>query len=166
MAGLALPLLLSHQTEEWVRPGGFLPFVNQHVLGSDKPDWPLTERNAFHINVSIGWASAVAGLLLWKRSPALATAVVWLEVGNCAFHTGLALRKHSYNPGVVTAALLMGPHAIAGMRWIRRSGRLTSQANAAARIAGLSLSTLPLALKLRMRRSARTTQRENISPCW
>lgn len=53
MAGLALLILLTHQTEEWVRPGGFLPFSYQQVLGSDKPDWPLTERDGFHINVSV-----------------------------------------------------------------------------------------------------------------
>ncbi|TWP34842.1 HXXEE domain-containing protein [Leekyejoonella antrihumi] len=153
-AGLALPILLAHQTEEWVRPGGFLPFVNQHVLGSARPDWPLTERAAFHINVSMGWISAVAAAMLWRRTPAPAAAVLWLEVGNAAFHTGLALRKRSYNPGVATAALLMGPHAVAGVRWIRRSGRLTPRANAAAVVAGLSLTALPLPLKVLMRRSA------------
>lgn len=163
VAGLALPILLTHQTEEWVRPGGFLPFVNQHMLGSDLPDWPLTKRAAFHINVSMGWTSAIAALMLWRRTPALAAAVLWLEVGNTAFHAGLALRKSSYNPGVATAALLMGPHAVAGMRWIRRSGRLTCRANAAAVVAGLSLTALPLALKVRMRRSVRRTQPEENS---
>lgn len=158
VAGLALPILLAHQTEEWVCPGGFLPFANQHVLGSDRPDWPLTERVAFHINVSMGWTSAIAALTLWRKTPALAAAVMWLEVGNSAFHTGLALRTSSYNPGAATAALLMGPHAVAGMRWIRRSGRLTPRANVAAVVAGLSLTALPLVLKMRMRRSVRTTQ--------
>jgi hypothetical protein len=44
VAGLALPILVSHQSEEWVWPGGFLPFCNQRLLGSDRPDWPLTDR--------------------------------------------------------------------------------------------------------------------------
>lgn len=169
VAGLALPILLSHQTEEWVCPGGFLPFVNQQMLGSAEPGWPLTERDGFHVNVSMGWGTAVAALMLWRRSPGPATAVVWLEVANSAFHTGLALRKGRYNPGVVTAALLMGPHAVAGMRWLRRSGRLSSRANAAARAAGLSLTALPLALKLRMRRSAPTANRATAArdePAW
>jgi len=110
VAGLALPILLSHQTEEWVRPGGFLPFANQHVLGSDQPNWPLTERDGFHLNVTMGWASATAGLLFWRRTPAPAAAVLWLEVGNVVLHAGLALRKRCYNPGVVTAAVLMAPY--------------------------------------------------------
>jgi hypothetical protein len=45
VAVFTLPILVSHQTEEWVRPGGFLPFCNQQLLGSDQPDWPLTERD-------------------------------------------------------------------------------------------------------------------------
>ena len=54
VAGLALPILVSHQSEEWVWPGGFLPFCNQRLLGSDRPDWPLTERDGFHVNVTVG----------------------------------------------------------------------------------------------------------------
>jgi hypothetical protein len=32
VAMLALPILVAHQTEEWVRPGGFLPFCNERLL--------------------------------------------------------------------------------------------------------------------------------------
>lgn len=156
VAGLALPILLSHQTEEWVRPGGFLPFANQQVLGSDKPDWPLTERDGFHLNVSLAWTSAVAGLLLWRRTPAPAAMTLWLEVGNVALHTGMALRKHRYNPGVATAAILMGPHAVAAVRWMRRSERLSRRTGTAAAAAGLSITALPLVMKARMRRATRT----------
>lgn len=159
VAGLALPILLGHQTEEWVRPGGFLPFANQRVLGSDRADWPLTERDGFHLNVTMGWASAVAGLLLWRRTPAPAAAVLWLEVGNVVLHAGMALRKRHYNPGVVTAAVLMAPHAIAAAGWMRRSGRLNRRAGAAAAMAGLSITALPLAMRLRMRRAADTARR-------
>lgn len=152
VAGLALPILVSHQTEEWVWPGGFLPFANQQVLGSDKPDWPLTPRDGFHLNVSVAWTSAIAGLLLWRRTPTPAATVLWLEVGNVALHTGMALRKRRYNPGVATAAILMGPHAVAAVRWMRRSGRLSRRTSAAAAAAGLSITGLPLAMKVRMRR--------------
>ncbi len=158
VAGLAVPILVSHQTEEWVRPGGFLPFANQRLLGSDQPDWPLTERLAFHINVSIGWASAIAGLILWRRTPVPAAGVLWLEAGNFAMHTGLAVAQRRYNPGVVTAALLMGPHAIAGARWMRRSVDLSPRAKAATAAFGLSVGVLPAAMKLRMRLSADTAE--------
>jgi len=154
VAGLALPILVSHQTEEWVWPGGFLPFANQQVLGSDKPDWPLTVRDGFHLNVSVGWMSAVTGLLAWRRTPAPAASVLWLEVGNVVLHTGLALRKRRYNPGVATAAILMAPHTVAAMRWMRRSGRLSRRTGTAAAAAGLSITALPPAMRVRMRRTA------------
>ena len=35
--------------------------VNPRLLGSARPDWPLTERDGFHVNVTGGWLSAVAG---------------------------------------------------------------------------------------------------------
>jgi hypothetical protein len=53
----------------------------------------------------------------------------------------------------------MAPHAIAAAWWMRRSGRLTPQAGAAAAAAGLSITALPLVMKRRMRRAADTGQR-------
>jgi hypothetical protein len=153
IAGLALPILVTHQTEEWVRPGGFLPFCNQQLLGSDRPDWPLTERVAFHVNVSAGWTGAVAGWLLWRRTPAVAAAVLWIEAGNAAMHAGTAVRTRRYNPGLASAALLMGPHAIAGAGRLARSGRLSRPAGLSAAAAGLAFAGLPLAMRLRMRRA-------------
>jgi hypothetical protein len=40
VAGLAFPILVIHRSEEWVWPSGFLPFCNQRLLASDRPDWP------------------------------------------------------------------------------------------------------------------------------
>jgi hypothetical protein len=154
VAGLALPILVSHQSEEWVWPGGFLPFCNQRLLGSDRPDWPLTERVGFHVNVSVGWVSAVAGLALWRRTPVVAAAVLWIEAGNALMHTAVAIRERRYNPGVVTVTLLMTPHAAAGGRGLARSGRLSRRQGLLASAAGIAFAGLPLAMKLRMRRHA------------
>ena len=125
VAGLAFPILVSHQSEEWVWPGGFLPFCNTRLLGSDRPDWPLTERDGFHVNVTAGWLSAVAGLALWRRRPVVAAGVLFMEAGNVLMHAGMSLRERRYNPGVVTAIVLMVPHAAAGARWLAHSGRVS-----------------------------------------
>lgn len=153
VAGLGLPILVSHQTEEWVWPGGFLPFCNQRLLGSDRPDWPLTERDGFHVNVTVGWASAVAGLALWRHTPVAAAAVLWIEAGNVLMHTGVAIRERRYNPGVVTAALLMAPHVAAGGRWLARAQRVSRSEGLLAAAAGIAFAGLPLAMKARMRRA-------------
>jgi hypothetical protein len=154
VAGLALPILVSHQTEEWVWPGGFLPFCNTRLLGSARPDWPLTERDGFHVNVTGGWLTALIGLALWRRTPAVAAGVVFMEAANALMHAGMAVRERRYNPGVVTATVLMAPHAAAGARWLARSGRVSRRQGLLASAVGGAFCGLPLAMKMRMRRAA------------
>jgi hypothetical protein len=156
VALLGLPILLTHQTEEWVRPGGFLPFCNERLLGSDRPTWPLTERDGFHVNVTVGWGTAIAGALLWRRHAGPAAIVLWAEAGNAAMHTGMALRERRYNPGLVTALALMALHAATADRALRRSNRLRRGELLASSVIGIGLGGgLPLAMKMRMRRARR-----------
>jgi hypothetical protein len=156
VAMLGLPILVAHQTEEWVRPGGFLPFCNQRVLGSDRPTWPLTERDGFHVNVTVGWGSAIVAGALWRRSAAPAVFVLWLEAGNAVMHGAMAVGGRRYNPGLVSALGLMGTHAVAGAVAVTRARRLGGREAALASVAGIAAAAaLPLAMKLRMRRAAR-----------
>ncbi len=106
VALLGLPILVSHQSEEWARPGGFLPFCNERLLGSEEPAWPLTERLGFHVNVTMGWGSAVAATALWRRSAAPAAFVLGIEAGNAMMHASVALRERRYNPGLPAAMKL------------------------------------------------------------
>jgi hypothetical protein len=155
VAALGLPILFTHQTEEWVRPGGFLPFCNERLLESDEPTWPLSERDGFHVNVTVGWGTAALATLMWRRSAAPAAVVLWAEAANTAMHSGMALRERRYNPGVVTGIALMGVHAAAGARALHRSGRLGRGEALASAAIGIGLSAaLPVATKRRMRRAA------------
>ncbi|HVO54703.1 MAG TPA: HXXEE domain-containing protein [Solirubrobacterales bacterium] len=155
VAALGLPILVSHQTEEWVRPGGFLPFCNERLLGSNRPAWPLTERDGFHVNVTLGWGSAILATAVWHRSAAPAAFVLAIEAGNAAMHAGMALRERRYNPGLATATGLMATHAALGARSLRRSGRLSRRGALLAAGAGAVFSVgLPVAMKLRMHRLA------------
>jgi hypothetical protein len=156
VAALALPILVAHQTEEWVRPGGFLPFCNERLLGSDRPTWPLTERDGFHVNVTLGWGTAVAAAALWRRSAIPAAIVLWMEVGNAALHAGMAVRERRYNPGVATGIALMATHAAASAGSLRRSGRLGRRGAVAAFAIGFAIDAgLPVTMKRRMRRAGR-----------
>jgi hypothetical protein len=152
VAALGLPILVAHQTEEWVRPGGFLPFCNERLLNSRRPTWPLTERDGFHVNVTLGWGSAVVAAATWKRSAAPAAFVLWVEAGNALMHAAMALRERRYNPGLATATLLMATHAAGGTAALNHSGRLSRRGARLAAAAGIAFSAgLPLAMKLRMR---------------
>jgi hypothetical protein len=156
VAMLGLPILVTHQTEEWVRPGGFLSFCNERLLGSDRPTWPLTERDGFHINVTMGWGSAIAAAALWERSAAPAAFVLAIEAGNTAMHAGMAVRERRYNPGLVSAVALMSVHAVAGAVTLHRSGRLSHREKVVAALAGVAVSAgMPLTMKLRMRSGRR-----------
>ena len=153
VAMLGLPILFAHQTEEWVRPGGFLPFCNERLLGGDLPTWPLTERDGFHVNVTLGWSMAIAAAALWRRTAMPAAVVLWMEAGNTALHAGMAVRERRYNPGVVTGVVLMGVHAAASARALHRSGRLGRRGAVAAFAIGIAIDAgLPVTMKRRMRR--------------
>lgn len=121
--------------------------VEHAAAGSERADWPLTERDSFHVNVT--------GLALWRRTPLVAAGGLMMEAGNVLFHAGMAVRERRYNPGVVTATVLMVPHAAAGARWLARSGRVSRRQGLLASAAGGAFAGVPLAMKIRMRRASR-----------
>jgi hypothetical protein len=57
-----LAALLWHQTEEWVWPGAFLPWINRDVLGSSDDEFPIDRRLGFIINVVLGWGLSLGSL--------------------------------------------------------------------------------------------------------
>jgi hypothetical protein len=77
-----------------------------------------------------------------------------MEVGNAAMHASMAARERRYNPGLGTAVGLMAVHAAASARALHRSGRLKRREAIIASAAGIATTVaLPVAMKLRMRRS-------------
>lgn len=113
LAWAGLPALLWHQTEEWVWPGGFLPWFNREVAGGSDDEYPITRRMGFAINVGLGWGTAVAGGVLGRRAPWLTTWVMTMNAANAALHGREALAQRRYNPGLLTASALLGPVAAA-----------------------------------------------------
>jgi hypothetical protein len=106
--------------------------------------------------VTVGWGSAILAAALWRRSAAPAVFVLWTEVGNAAMHAGMAARERRYNPGLGTGVGLMGVHAVASARALRRSGRINRPEAIVASVAGIATSAaLPVAMKLRLRAAHR-----------
>jgi Protein of unknown function with HXXEE motif len=138
-----LPAYFWHQTEEWVWPGGFLPWCNREVLGSDEDEYPITRRLGCAINTGGGWAlAALAGSRGW-RSPRLAAAVYAMLAANAAFHVRESARVRGYRPGLVSAVLVLAPLGAGGLAI---TARRSSPAQAALGAAlGLAGSALPLA---------------------
>jgi hypothetical protein len=120
LAWAALPALLWHQTEEWVWPGGFLPWFNREVAGGSDDEYPITRRMGFAINVGLGWGAALASGALGRRAPWLTAWVMAMNAGNAALHGREALARRRYNPGLLTASTLLGPLAAAGLARLAR----------------------------------------------
>lgn len=115
-----LAALLAHQTEEWVWPGGFLPWINQEVLGGDQPEFPLDRLDGLIINVGFGWLLSAAVL----AGPAAAAPQAMLytsHLGNAGLHVGWAVKHRRYNPGLATALFALLPVSIGGLRKLIRN---------------------------------------------
>lgn len=131
---LQLPILMVHEFEEYVFPGGFKSFFNHDtVFASPEPgdDTPLSEGYVFFVNIVTVWGWAIAGALLAGVAPWVGFGLVVFNAGvNCVQHTVLFQIKHEgYNPGLITTMLLLLPfstfitiyvvqnHVLSGWQW-------------------------------------------------
>jgi hypothetical protein len=112
----ALPVLLWHQVEEWVWPGGFMEWLNRDVLGSPSDLAPLTPARAAVVNVRLGWGMSLATSTLADRLPGIAIFTSASNAANAAMHLAWAGRHRRWDPGAVTAAVLLLPWSIMGLR--------------------------------------------------
>ncbi|MFN8150711.1 MAG: HXXEE domain-containing protein [Solirubrobacterales bacterium] len=151
---LPLPALLLHQTEEWVWPGGFLPWFNREVMGSGEDEYPITRRDGLIINVGMGWVVALAAGAGGESRPGIASAQLAMLLGNSGLHLAEVARTRTYNPGSLTAAALFLPLGIAGMRQLRRQERREGRGREVAVGAALgaaSAAALMAVMRRRMR---------------
>lgn len=135
-----LPALLWHQTEEWVWPGGFMPWFNRDVLGSAEDEWPISRPVGLVVNVGLGWGLTMLAARRGMRNPELAATVHTLMLSNAAMHVGLQARSGGYTPGIVTAVCALGPTAVAGLRAVARHPRGGRRAVARGALAGVAAS--------------------------
>jgi hypothetical protein len=151
----AMPILLSHQVEEWVWPGGFMEWLNRDVFGSTQEHVPLDPETAFVVNVRLGWGFSLAASALGDRVPALAIAVAVSHAGNALLHLGWAAGERRWDPGAVTAALLMVPWSAAGLRRRLGPGGAPVSHQVAGVVAGAASAALLMArLRRRMRQAS------------
>lgn len=150
---LPLPVLLWHQTEEWVWPGGFLPWMNREVIGAGEDEFPIDRRAGLLINGGVGWALSGAAIAAGVRRPATGATVLSMLVGNAAMHLGIAARRRRWNPGAATSAVALAPLGVAGLRALARDERAPSRQVAAGALAGVAGSVGMMgAMRLRLRR--------------
>jgi hypothetical protein len=152
-AARPLAALLWHQTEEWVWPGGFLPWMNRVVIGSGDDEFPLDRRAGFVINVIFGWGFSVVS----AGGPAATVPAAILytsHLGNVGLHVGWAIRHRRYDPGVITAIATLAPAGVTGLRELARDPAVSCRALRTGVAGGIALSALLMPiLKRRTRRA-------------
>ncbi len=152
-----LAALLLHQTEEWVWPGGFLPWINREVLGSDKDDFPLDPRMALVINVGFGWGTTL-GTMAGPRAAAPSALLYVSHLGNAALHLQWAARHRRYDPGALTSVLTLAPAALIGLRELHRDPAVSRTALAIGAVAGTAMSIALVPLLKRRSRLTRSSR--------
>lgn len=153
---LPLPALLWHQTEEWVWPGGFLPWINREVLAAGEDEFPIDRAAGLVINTGLGWGVSALAIAAGVRRPAPGAAVLSMLVGNAALHVGLAARTRRRNPGTVTSVVLLAPLGAAGLRALARAEHAPTRQVALGAAAGLAASAgLMAAMRARLARRRR-----------
>ena len=150
-----LAALLWHQTEEWVWPGEFLPWINHEILGSDDDEFPIDRRAGFVINVVFGWgfsATAAAG----SSAAAPAAFLYTTHLGNAALHLHWAAHNRRYDPGTVTSVVTLLPVAVVGLRRLHADPAVSRRALRGGIVGGIAASAgLVVLMKWRLRRGRR-----------
>ncbi len=150
----AMPILLCHQFEEWVWPDGFMEWLNEDIFGSSEAQVPLDARTGFVVNVGFGWGVSLAASAFGERVEALPITVAISNVGNAFLHLGWAARHRRWDPGAATAALLMLPWSVAGLRRRLGPGAAPAGQQVAGVLAGVvSAAGLMATLRRRMRQT-------------
>ena len=131
-----LAALLAHQTEEWIWPGGFLPWINREVLSGDSDEFPLDRRSGFIINVGLGWLLSLS-VLAGPKAAAPQAMLYVSHLGNAGLHLGWAVRHRRYDPGLVTGALALLPVGALGLKALARDPQVNRNRLAAGVAAGV-----------------------------
>lgn len=150
-----LAALLWHQTEEWVWPGGFLPWFNHEIMGSERDEFPLDRRSGLIINTVLGWGTSVA-TMVGPRAALPAALLYTSHYGNAALHLSWAARKRRYDPGSITAVATLLPVATVGLKGLISDPETSSRAVCAGIAAGVAISAgMPPLYRRRLARSLR-----------
>lgn len=146
-----LAALLAHQTEEWVWPGGFLPWFNREVTGSGEDEFPLTRSLAVVINCWMGWGLSILAAVGPEDAAGPSALLFTTHVGNAGLHTAMAVKERRWNPGAITGLALLLPVGMSGLRRLWRDPSVPRGTVAAGVIGGMALSAiLPFVLRRRL----------------
>ena len=120
---LQLPIYMLHQVEEYYRDR-FRQSINQ-ILGHGQE--VLTPDFVLVVNLAGVWlVNLLALYLAYFVRPGLGLIAVYLALVNAFVHLAVAVVRRSYNPGLITAMLLLLPAGASGWWLLHQTHEATS----------------------------------------
>ncbi len=108
-----LPVIMIHEFEEYIVPGGFKNFINTKTILAPTPlkeETPASEPYIFFVNPIMIWPWVIIGALLYTLPWIGFGAIIFQFLINNVQHTVVfQLRHKGYNPGLFTTIFLLLP---------------------------------------------------------
>jgi len=121
---LAIPVLVLHQFEEFVLPGGFTPWFNTHLFRSGNPYFPLHKQQAAlnHLPLLILFPILA---VLGSRWPFVGLGGLLGLFADGVLHVTAVAATGRYAPGAVTAVVLYLPLGFSATHYFVRTGEVS-----------------------------------------
>lgn len=98
-----LVLLLIHQFEEYIYPGGFQSFYNAHIYGkSPFTRSKLSKSGVIIVNILVAWPAYLVSAIYASEMIWLAVGLSFVSIVNGALHTFMFIKLKKYNPGLIS----------------------------------------------------------------
>lgn len=152
-----LPVLMIHEFEEYVFPGGFKEFFNGKTVFAMDPveqDVPLNEALIFWINIGV-WLFIILGALLVNVVPWFGLIfILFNAIFNGFGHIFLfQIKVKGYNPGLVTTILFIVPLSIFVVLNIQNQSSFSTLDWVISIVGGLLVGALlPISAKIRSKK--------------
>jgi hypothetical protein len=127
---LHLPIIMIHEFEEYIFPGGFKNFFNTRTIFSPdeiKEETPVSEAYIFFVNPVLIWPWAIIGAVFYTLPWIGFSLIIFQFVINNVQHAVLFQLKHKgYNPGLFTTLFVLIPYCTLVMWYVIANNILTT----------------------------------------
>lgn len=111
-----LAILMIHEFEEYVYPGGFKEFFNTKTvfaLPEPQDNAPLNDSMITYINLG-SWALFFIAALLAEAAPWVGVMMIFSNIVNVIGHVGIfQIKAPGYNPGLASSIFVLLPFIVA-----------------------------------------------------
>ena len=103
----------THEFEEYILPGGFLDFFNEHMMGSSGGEFPLSKIGSFWINIPLVYISMpFSAVLSHFCGCEYGLWTGYFSFLNAFSHVVMFFIFKKYNPGLIASVFLNIPFGI------------------------------------------------------